>query len=176
MEIFNFSKREKVLIAVFLGVLGLYLIVNFYAVPTFSTWNTINDEIRTTEIRLKRNKAIIDRKDIIQNDYDKLTSDRFGKLLQSKSGEWLNSIEKAAGKNVWIENISPGPVKDMKTFQIQTVDIECNGELIDLTNFIYKIIHSPYLLKVDVLRFKVLSPTKNTIQCSLVISKLSLPN
>jgi len=174
MTLANISKREKSLGIIFIVTLSILLIHTLVAKPLANKWSVLNQSIEQAEQKLRKNNTIIDRRNQIQHQYNQLTS-QYKNILPAKNtkpSNWLKIIEKAAGKNIQIHNINPKADENRKKYIIQSVEIECTGKLVDLTEFIYNILHTPHLLKISRLSFRAMSNEKNKLRCSIVISKI----
>ena len=136
-------------------------------------------DLKVTITRIEQdylnNIDIINRKDLIQAEYDKIVFKGSRKTDPGKrAGDWLKAIEQAAGNAVLLENITPGSPQTRKSYKVQSFKLDCSGELSDLTKFIYNILQSNQMLKIEMLQLSADPASPAKLKCILTINKISL--
>jgi Tfp pilus assembly protein PilO len=173
MSFIDFSKREKFLSIITLGILFIVLFCNFVIAPLFSKMESLNEKIRTNEIRLERNLKIISRKDDIQSQYSK-----YSQLLKQKNSDeqemalFLAGIEAIARKvAIRITDMKPRDIKTEDFFKRLTVDIELEANLGELTEFIYNLQNASDLYVIDRFRIEKKSRRSSSLKGYLRVSR-----
>jgi len=167
------TRREKLLLGVLVATVFISLAYSLVFSSVIQRWSEVNDSISVAERQLKKNLAIIHRKDIVEYEFENLVAQSAGSVSdRTESGDWLKEIERVAGDRVWLQNLSPRPDRSMGSFVVQTTEVECGGTLLGLAEFLYELLHSPLLLRVDRMRLSVGSSGSRELKCYLVISRI----
>jgi len=168
--------RERLLLVILAATVFLSFLYGLVFSSLFERWSSLDDSISITEGQLRRNLAIIHRKDIVEHDFKNLIAQTAGSShSQSEPGDWLEEIERVTGNRVWLKNLSPRPDRSMGSFVIQTTELECGGTLLGLAEFLYELLRSPLLMSVDQMRLSIISSGSGELKCHLVISRITAP-
>lgn len=167
------TSREKLLLGILTATALCALAYTLVFSSMIQSWSVVNDSISIAEKQLKKNLAIIHRRDIIEYEFDNLVARKTtGAADRSETSDWLKEIERVAGNRVWLQNLSPRPDRSMGSFVIQTTEVELRGTLLGIAQFLYEILHSPMLLRIDQMRLSVGSSDSDDMKCHLVISRM----
>jgi Tfp pilus assembly protein PilO len=132
---------------------------NFFILPVQRKIGKLNEKIEVKKIKLEKNSLILERKKRIEERYNK-----YFKNLQLRGTEeeevatFLSEIESLAQKNsVRISDMKPRPSKKVDFYKKFSIDLEAEGDIKQITQFIYQIQSTPQLLRVDKLRLETKS-------------------
>ncbi len=177
MLAFNLSKREKNVLLIGATIVLVIILFNFVIDPLILRFQGLSQRLTANEIRLRKNLKILSNKKNIQAEYDKYVD--FMKQKTSDEQEMsslLSNVEKVAQElNIRITDMKPRRVKTKDFYKDLSLELEAEGLLGEITEFIYAIQNSPYLLSVEKLRLEKRSSRKPQLKTSLLISKILIP-
>lgn len=172
--IFNqLSSRERKLFWFTLGVILIYFIL-IWLKPTWDFIHELNNQILYKQIQLLKSRRIITQKETILKEYNK-----FSNILESKNSldeemaYTLRELETLAEKTgLHLIDIKPQPIREVTFYKILTIVIEGEGNINNLTKFIYGLSSSTKFLKVKSLRLKSNPKEKGILEVQLVINRI----
>ena len=136
----DFSKREKILLFLTISFAVAFLSYNFVFHPMGLNFETLNKEILTKEMQLRKNVKILSQKENIQNEYME-----YSQLLRQKSSNeqematLLSEIESVAREiAIRITDMKPRAIRGIDFYNRLAVDVEVEAKLSEITKFIYK--------------------------------------
>ena len=171
---FNFSQREKFLFgATFLAMSVGMLYAGIY-LPIHNQSVSLRERIDLAETQLQKTERTIYRGKFTQEEYQTLLE----YFKQSSSDEqemssMLSQIESAArGIDMRIVDMKPRRPKLNDLYNQFLINLEIDGELVSVTEFIHKLQSSPYLFHIDEMRLNKPSPQMPELKCQVTLSKI----
>ena len=177
MKLSQFSKREKIIALISAGLILILLIYFFLLEPMLGKLDAINTEIETQELRWRKNLKILSQEAEISNQYQKYAD--FVRPKASDEQEMANilsEIEAVAKEvNIRILDMKPQKIKTLEFYKSFGVDLIIEGQLKDITHFLYNLQNAPHLLKTDKLHLEKESVVQPVLKASLLVSKILIP-
>lgn len=171
------SKREKLILYVAVSFVSLTLLDRLIISPSFSKMKSLNREIQEKESGIKKNLHILAQKDRILAE-----SAKYNSFLSSpESGEdqltsLLKEIENYANKaSVYLIDMKPSGVKDIGPSKKYLINLNCEAQVEQLTNFMYNIENSSELLTIEKYQISPKAKESSVARCSMTISKIIIP-
>lgn len=176
----KFSAGERKLFWMTLGVIGSYVIYIYLIEPGWNFITDLNTQTLSKEIQLLKSKRIINQKDRICKEYNKFAKALFIKgSLEEEMAETLRELEiKAKETGLHLIDIKPQPVKELTFYKRLTIAIEAEGDIEEVSRFIYEVCSSDKILKVQAFRIKAKrsstsgSGNRSILTSQLVISRI----
>jgi Tfp pilus assembly protein PilO len=170
----KFSKKEKMIFyaACFIVILAVFDRFIFDSIS--SRIGAIEDEIRASELLLRKDLRITAQQERIL----KLQSDFSNYSVQAKSQEEeisgiLREIETLATKSsVALIEVKPSGATDEKISKKYSITLTCEGNITQLANFFYAVENSTVLFTIDTYSLTSRDKERGIIRCSMTISKV----
>ena len=170
------SKREKAVLYVTVFSVSLMLLDRLIISPVFHKIGSLENEIRERELSVKKNIRILSQKDKIVKESSKYTP--FFNKTKSEEEEVtsvLKEIENLANKSsVYLVDMKPGGVKKACDAKKYIINLSCEAQLEQLTQFMYDVENSKELLMVEKYEISPKSKESSVARCSMTISKISM--
>lgn len=177
MFIKHLSHREKSMFII--GCIAILCIVIYMVLidPLWEYWQGLNEKIVSKEVQLVKNLKILAQKDAIDVLYSKYSdSIKMKGSEQEEIAIILREIENIArGNNTYITDIKPQKVEDKDFYKVYYVDLEAEGNISNLTKFIYELQSSNQILKVKRLQLTPKGDAGDVLKGSMVITKILIP-
>ncbi|MFC1593923.1 type 4a pilus biogenesis protein PilO [Candidatus Omnitrophota bacterium] len=173
----HLSKRERN--AILVGIVFVLCIVlyTFVIEPLVTRFQDMRQKITVKELKVRKNLKILKNKDNIEAEYQK-----FADYMKQKTSDeqematLLSDVESAAQKlDIRITDMKPRKTKMVDFYKTLAVELEAEGQLEQITEFIHAVQNLPYLLSVDRLRLERRSARKQTLRSHLLIGKILIP-
>lgn len=169
-----FTFRELVLaflmLGVILGVGGWFAIL----VPLYESWKEKVEDALVQEHLLNENLKILAQKEAIERRYAEFTD----KLKVKGSDEQEISrlqdevSDLARQTQVKVNKTKPRPLETKPDFKRCLIELDCEGTILQLSDFIYRMQLSPQVLRVEQLRLSLESQKESILRASLLVSKI----
>ena len=169
------SRRERTLLYVTIGAIGLALWYSYFLGPMISRWTDLKAEVERSELRYEKYARVARREDATRREYQDV-ADRL-KMKGSDQEEMallLKEIESLARNRILITNVKPHSVKEFGFYKRFDVEIDCEARMEDLVRFVYEAEESESMLRLQRLRVQVKSGADGLVEVSLLLSKLSI--
>lgn len=169
------SHREKALLYVTVGAVGLALWYSYFLGPMISRWRDLRVEVERSELRYEKFARVARREGITRTEYQDI-ADRL-KIKGSDQEEMallLKEIEGLARNMIRITNVKPHSVTEFGFYKRFNVEIDCEARVEELVRFIYEAEASESMLRLRRLRVQVKSGDAGLVEVSLLVSKLSI--
>jgi len=171
------SKRERFVLYIAGFLITLTFLDRLIIEPIFSKMYELDQEIRQRESVIRRNALILAQKDRILSELTKYNS--FSGTSKSEEEEvtsFLKEIETLANKSsVYLVDMKPAGLKDMGSSKKYTINLNCEAQMEQLTDFMYNIENSNSLLTIEKYQISPKSKESSVAKCSLSISKVVIP-
>ncbi len=173
----HLSKKERIMLYAAIFILSLVLLDRLIIHPIYSKIGSLDKEIREKESAIKKNIRIVSQKDRILTESAKYSS--FLSASESEEEEMtsiLKEIETMANKNsVYLFDMKPGSPRKMGASKKYTVNLNCEAQMEQLTEFMYNIENSNKLLTIEKYEISPKSKESSIAKCSMSISKIAMP-
>jgi len=173
----NLTKRERNLFYLTVILIFIWFAQRFVFKPIIFKWNELDERIAVNSLKLEKNKRMIDRKERIKQEYDRYASSvKMTGTDEEEMAKFLTEIESlASSSSVRIVDIKPRPIKKVEFYKKYIVELDAEGEIKQVSKFIYDIQNSPQLLKVDKFLLGTKSAGTNLLKCHILVSKILVP-
>lgn len=168
------SKREKIIFYGAITFVSLTLLDRLIISPIYSKVKSLNKEIQDRTTIIKQNLHIVAQKDRISSEITK-----YAPLLASAKSEeeettsFLQEIEGLANEaGVYLVDMKPASLKDGGSSKRFLINLNCESQMEQLTDFMYKIENSINLLTVEKYQIGPKSKDSSVVKCSMSIVKM----
>lgn len=177
MILSHLSKREKTIFYACLAAAFTFTTYNFLLMPISKKMEELSQKIEAKKVKLEKSSLILGKKGKIEERYNKYVDNlRLKGTDEEEVAAFLSEIESLAQKNnVRISDMKPRPSKKIDFYKKFTVDLEAEGDINQITQFIYQIQDTPQLLRVDKLRLETKSSQSQALKSYMSISKVLIP-
>jgi Tfp pilus assembly protein PilO len=170
------SKREKTVMYVTVFVISMTLLDLLVIAPIFQKMASLDADIKEKEASIKRNMRILSQKDKIVSESAKYTA--FLSEARPEEEEMtiiLKEIEDLANKcSVYLIDMKPGGTKKAGSSKKYVINLTCEAQMEQLTEFMYEIESSEHLLMIEKYQISPKSSESSVAQCGMSISKISM--
>ncbi len=170
----RFSSREKKLFWMTSGIMLIYMMYIYLIEPGWNFISDLNARVLSKEIQLLKSKRVISQKDRICREYEKFDRVLLVKgSLEEEMAETLRELEMLAKwTGPHLIDIKPQPVKELTFYKRLTIIVEAEGDIEELSRFIYGICSSDKILRVQAFRIKARSGSRSILTAQLVIGRI----
>ena len=169
------SGREKKILYVVIAL--LVVLVGYHGIwtPMTHKFSELDDEIFATQMRFRKAKTLIRQKnDVVE------ASKKYVNLEKMDAGtdeeeiaKLLNFVEQTARKDsTSLSDVKPQPVKSDKVTKEYAVELNAEGELTSLIEFIYELEHSEQLLKIEKVDIAPKEEKSALLRASLTVTRI----
>ncbi|MCM8765339.1 MAG: type 4a pilus biogenesis protein PilO [Candidatus Omnitrophica bacterium] len=173
----QFSRRERVLLFITVGIIILAGLLNFLVIPVRKKWRRLNSQIVNLKTKLGRYAKIISLEQEIEARYNV-----YADYLKTKGSpeealaSVLQEIEKfARSSGVLLTNIVPSTLEVKDFYQKFEVRMEIEADISSLGRFLFELQKSKYLFRIVRLSIATKSGSKDTLRSSLQLLKVFIP-
>ena len=169
------SEKEKKIfyIAILFAVLALFDVL--FIRPVMSKLNSLENEIDDTKNSIKRDMRFLSYREKIsfeQKEFSKYQTDEM-KTEEEIIAGFLKTVELIASEaSINLVKLNPAEVEPKKGYIEYYANLECDGRLENLINFMHKIDMTQNLLKVVKLNLTGNKASADKVKVSMKISKL----
>ena len=174
---FNLSKREKMLFYFTLIAIAVWIGHAFLIKPMLTKWKKLDEKFASDKLKLEKSERLIAKKSSIAGDYKKAASAvRMTGSEEEEMGKFLTEIESLANSSsVHINEIKPLPTKQLELYRKFYADLEVEGEMVQISDFMQRVQNSPHLLAIDRLSLGSKQAEGSILlKCRIVISKVAI--
>lgn len=171
------SQREKRLFYLTISLIAILFIYRFVIKPVVVNWKDLNEKISVSSLKLEKSRKILNLKSRIQRDYENYASSvKMAGSEEEEMAKFLTEIESLARfSSVHISGIKPLPIKKVDFYKKYVVELEAEGDIKQVSKFIYDIQNSPQLLKIDKFSLRTKGAGTNLLKCNILVSKILIP-
>ena len=173
----HLSRREKIILYFTLSIIAINLGFNFIFQPLLGKYKQLNQEALAKRIMLEKANRLINQKETIEEEYNKLSSSfKLSGSPEEQMAKVLSQIESTATKeSITISNMRPQPVQDKKFYKRFVVELKCEADLNRLFKFFYELENPASLLKIESLKLNPKAAQPSVFEANILISKLAVP-
>ena len=172
------NSRETIILIITLGLVVFFIAYQFVIKPMSEGAVDINDRLRVDEDKLIKARQMVAQKSIVEARYHKLV-DLIG-VVDSEDAQMptiVSKIETAAREsNIHIANIQPQKSSIQKEARFLAVELEIDGQWLDIVQFLYLLQQQPNFYFINELNLEKYSDTANSLRGRIVISRMCLIN
>jgi len=169
------SRRERILFVSVMILITLSILYQFIVEPLYRKFVDLQQELSTKQVQLMKSLRLLEEKEDVTKEFQ-----RYSQLLKTKRTEEeemafvLGEIEKIGKQaGVYLSDVKPQRIKDWEYYRQLLVEIKFEATMDTLTQFIYNIQSSPFLLKVK--RLNINSKSADSVLQGIVqVSKVSI--
>jgi len=168
--------REKIILIITLALIALFAAYQLMFKPMHEGSADINDRLRVDHARLVKARQMASRKTLVDARYKNLLS-----LIGTVDAEGsqmptiVAKIETAAREsNIHIANIQPQKSVTQKEVRFLAVELEIDGQWLDIVRFLYLLQQQPNLYFINELNLEKYSDTTNSLRGRIVVSRMCL--
>jgi len=167
-----FSSREKRIAFVTVCIVAFALFYKLLAYPTFAKWSRLGKEVTVQRNQLFKLNRLLDMKEAVDNDFQVyrdavLTS---GSEEEDMAGFLRETENLSRPMPIEIIMVKTLPVANYGFYKRYGVQLEVEGDLISICNFLYSLETSPSLLKVK--KIQLNAKGGNIARGSLRVSRI----
>ena len=168
------SRKERVGLSLALAFILVAFLDRLIVSPIRNRVRQINQSIHISEKQLAHDLRNVRQKDQIEKEFEKFV----GYVERSGSDEEevakiLGEIESLARQSgIYLVDMKPQAPKDIDFYREYTIEIEVEGEMIQLTQFLHQLNISPQLLRIKKLRLTSKEEGQTGLKSSMVITKV----
>lgn len=171
------SKKEKMIFYLAVFFVSLALLDHLIVSPISSKINSLNKEIQEKELAIKKFLHLIVLKDKIlaeSKKYSSLVDDT--ESQEEEMTSILKEIENLANKtSVYLIDMKPAGFKETGSAKKYQINLNCEAQMEQLTDFMYSIENSNKLLTIEKYQLSPKSKESSVVRCSMSISKIVMP-
>lgn len=173
----HFSKREKSILYFAIVIITGIVLYSMALEPLWKKWKDLNESISNKEIQIIKNLKIMAQKDTISRLYDQYAENiKMKGSEEEETATILREIENIARmSSTRIIDIKPHKVQDMDFYKEYTIELEAEGDVSNLSRFIYELQSSKQILKVKHLRLNPKDDTGSVLKGYMIVSKILIP-
>jgi len=168
------SKREKFILYGAVLIVSLTALDRLIINPISSKIEALNKQIQEKDAGIKKDLCILAQKERILAEKAKYTS-----FLSSSASEEeemtsiLKEVEALAGKSsVYIVDMKPVGLKKSGSSEKYLINVNCEAQMEQLTEFIYNIESSDKLLSIEKYQISPKSKESSLAKCGMSIAKI----
>ena len=172
----HLSKREKVVVYATAFFISLMLLDRMIISPISGKINSLDKEIQAKESDVKKNLRILAQKNRILTESAKYSFFLAGSKSEEEEMTFiLKEIENMANKSsVYLIDLKPGGVKTVGSSKKYAVNLTCEAQMEQLTEFMYDIESSDKLLTIEKYQIGPKSKESSVARCTMSISKIGM--
>ncbi|MDO8525066.1 MAG: type 4a pilus biogenesis protein PilO [Candidatus Omnitrophota bacterium] len=170
----NIGKKERAWLFIAAGIAAFAFFDRLIIVPITGTFKKINFQIKTNEARIAQALRSISRKDEIEREYQKYIpyikssyseGEEVAKLLES-----IELMGRDAG--VSINDIKPQLPKNIDFYRYYLIEVEAEGTMDALMNFLYKMSSSKQLFRANRIYISLKDKATSAARASILVTKV----
>ncbi len=172
------SPRETTILLVTLGLIVLFIVLQFVVKPMHQGSVDINDRLRLDKAQLVKAHQMVAQKPFVEARYQQLINLVGG--VDSDEAQMptiVSKIESAARQsNIHIANIQPQKSVTQKEAKFVMVELEIDGQWLDIVEFLYLLQQQPNLYFINEVNLENYSDRVSSLRGRIVISRMCLVN
>jgi Tfp pilus assembly protein PilO len=169
------ENRQQFLLALTIGVVALYIGVNFICVPLSHSWSARSAQIKLLREKVSEGKQLIRREPVIRSRWSEMNTNTLPENTSLAEQQVLKAFDNwSRDTGADISSIMPQWKNDSTNYVTLNCRVEASGNLGTLSRFIYDIEKGPAALKLDSVELSAHDPTGQQLTLGLQISGLAL--
>ena len=172
------TSREIRILIITLGFIVFFIAYQSVIRPMRENSADINVRLHAVRSKLIKARQIVSQKDLIEGRHQSLV--RLIGLADSEDAQMtaiISKIEAAAREsNVHIANIQPQKAVTQKEAKFLAVELEVDGQWLDMVQFLYTLQQRPNFYFINELNLEKYSGTASSLRGRIVVSRMCLIN
>jgi len=171
------SRKEKIGLGIAAAILLIALLDRAVVKPVRNRVRQINREIKVSEMELGHALRNISRQDAISEKYKKCVQyvTKPG-TDEERVAEALTVIEELARKSgVYLADIKPQTTKTIDFYKEYSAEIEIEGGMESIMNFLHQLSNSSQLLRIEKIRLNMKAKESRLIKAAILVTKIVVP-
>ena len=170
--------RESFILIITLGLVVLFLAYQFVVKPIHEGSADINDRLRIVNTKLIKARQMVAQKALVEIRYQTLV--HLIGVVDSEDAQIpmiVSKIEAAAREsNIHIANIQPQKSVTQKEARFLAVELEIDGQWLDIVQFLYLLQKQPNFYFINELNLEKYSGVSSSLRGRTVVSRMCLVN
>ena len=169
------ENRQQFLVALAIGAVALFVVVNFICVPLAHLWSARSAQIKQLGEKVKEGNRLIQREAGLRSQWGGMTANALPdnpSLADQQVLKLFDSWSRETGAE--ISSIMPQWKNDSTNYMTLNYRVEASGNLGTLSQFLYDIEKGPAALKLDSVELSARDNTGQLLTLGLQISGLAL--
>lgn len=171
------SKREKLILYSAVLFASIALLDRLIIGPIFYKVRSLNEEIVKKEADIKNSLRVLSHKEQIMAEKTKYASFLTGsKSEDEETTSILKEIESLADKtSIYLIDLKPGGIREEGLTKKFMVNLNCEGQVEQLVDFMYNIEKSDTLLKIEEYQITPKAKDSSVARCKISVSTIAVP-
>ena len=146
----------------------------FLLIPLHGSLNEKESEMAVMQHKLLEHLKIVAQKEQIEQLYARLTPPLKAKGSDEQEASLLQDEVGALAKQtgVKVNKTRPRPMETLADHKRCWIELDCEGTLLQISDFIYRMQNSPQILRVDQLRLSQENPRDSSLRAALLVTKV----
>jgi len=144
--------------------------------PLYKNWRQKLEQNQLQKRLLVEKLTVISRQNIIEKEYAEISKNlsSTGSDAQEVSilENEITSLAKQTG--VKVQRTKPRPIETRNETKQLLLELNCQGKMMQLADFIYRMQTSSHILRVEQMRLTMENDKRSTLRATLLVSKLLL--
>jgi Tfp pilus assembly protein PilO len=178
LEFFNkLAKKEKMLMAAAAIIVTMVIIDRLVINPISEKFKRVNSDIKLSEKKLSLDLRNINNKNMIESEYKRYRNyvKRSYASDEEDVANILGEIEGLARtSSVRLVDIKPQAPRQADLYKEYAIDVEIEGDMEQVTTFLYNLNNSAQLLRVTKLRLGLKDKETSLVKASVLVTKISM--
>lgn len=176
MNIFNLSKRERLLFIITVTAVAFWLGQRFLLKPILNIRSGLDSKIESSAIKLEKGRRLIGRETVIKDNYSKIAATaKFSGSEEEETARFLTEVESTAGSSgIRVNEIKPLPMQKNDLYMKFQCELEVEGEMAQIAGYMKGIRASKSVLAIEKFTISSKQSGINLLRCRLVVSKISI--
>ena len=172
------NRREFSILMITLALLVFFVIFQFVIKPVRQGSSDINDRLRVVRAKLIKARQMVVQKPLVEARYQNLVN-LIG-VVASEDAQMPTIVSKidaaARESNIHIANIQPQKSVTQKDFRFLAVELEIDGQWLDIVQFLYLLQKQPNFYFINELNLEKYSGVSSSLRGRIVVSRMCLVN
>ena len=172
------NRREFSILMITLSLLVFFVIFQFVIKPMRQGSSDINDRLRVVRVKLIKARQMVVQKSRVEARYQNLVN-LIG-VVDSEDAQMLTIVSKidaaARESNIHIANIQPQKSVTQKDLRFLAVELEIDGQWLDIVQFLYLLQKQPNFYFINELNLEKYSGVSSSLRGRIVVSRMCLVN
>jgi len=172
------NRREFSILMITLALLVFFVIFQFVIKPMRQGSSDINDRLRVVKTKLIKARQMTAQKLQVEARYQNLVN-LIG-LVGSEDAQMPTIVSKidaaARESNIHIANIQPQKSVTQKDLRFLAVELEIDGQWLDIVQFLYLLQKQPNFYFINELNLEKYSGVSSSLRGRIVVSRMCLVN
>ncbi|MFA5316065.1 MAG: type 4a pilus biogenesis protein PilO [Dehalococcoidales bacterium] len=176
MNMFNLTKRERLLFVVTVAAVAVWLGQRFLVKPVLDAKAGLDSKIESSTVKLEKGRRLIGREAIIKDNYNRMASmAKFSGSEEEETAKFLTEVESTAGSSgIRVNEIKPLPAQKKDLYVKFQCELEVEGEMAQIAGFMKNVRSSKSILAIEKFTLTSKQSGSNLLRCRLVVSKISI--